>query len=95
MKQNPGTSESDAAEAVNEDGVHLGTTVVHALAEATDSDPVEMEVELNAVLDPDALDRLFDPRSDGTPRRGGSVTFELLGRTIRIDAGEETVVTVE
>jgi hypothetical protein len=96
MDSNPGTSENETVEMVHTGDVHLGTTVVHALAEATDTDPVDMEVELNAILDPDALDRLFDTRTDGTPRSGGSVTFELLDCAVTVDAdADEIVVIVE
>lgn len=95
MASNPGTSE--AVHVAHEDGVHLGTTVVHALAEATGTDPIDMEVELNEVVDPDALHRLFAARSDGTPRRGGSVTFDILDHTVRIGADDSggVVVSVE
>lgn len=44
------------------------------------------------VLDPDALDALFAPPSDGTPRDGGSVTFPLGDATVTVHATGEIVV---
>jgi hypothetical protein len=40
------------------------------------------------VLDPDALDGLFETRYDGTPRRGGRVSFVFDGCRITVDNGE-------
>ena len=40
------------------------------------------------VVDPTALDALFDPQGDGTPRRGGRLTFVYDGYRITVDNGE-------
>lgn len=93
METEPGTS--DTVEVSYENDSHLGTVVVEALSEATDTDISEMNIELNAVLDPDALDTLFAPRPDGTRREGGTIVFELMGRTVHVETGDETVVSVE
>jgi hypothetical protein len=55
------------------------TTVVHALADATGIDVTEAEFTLNDYVDPDALDRLFAPKADGTPRSVGHVSFPVMG----------------
>ncbi|PSP54647.1 hypothetical protein BRC82_08885 [Halobacteriales archaeon QS_1_67_19] len=72
--------------------------LVRAVAALTDSDPTELEV-LADVIDPDALDKLFQYHADRRPRNAEShVRFEYNDRrihistdgTITIDAGEVT-----
>ncbi|MFB6195146.1 MAG: HalOD1 output domain-containing protein [Haloplanus sp.] len=70
--------------------IELSVTVVHAVLEATGKDP--MEVDLNAVVQPDALNRIFAPKHDGTPRAGGTVTFRLAGCRVTVDGDGEVVV---
>lgn len=41
-------------------GVQASTTVVTAIAAAEDVDPTELDVTLYDVIDPDALDALFE-----------------------------------
>jgi hypothetical protein len=93
MDTEPGTHE--IVEVEHDGESHLGTTVVDALATASDTEISDMEPELNTVIDPDALDRLFAPRPDGTPRVGGTIVFELMDRTVRVETDDATVVTVE
>ncbi len=69
----------------------LTATVISAVAEATGDDPTEMD-PLNHCVDPDALNKLFEPRQDGTPRHGGSVTFDVNGRTVTVYSDGEVVV---
>lgn len=60
-------------------------TVVYAVAERTGSDPSALE-PLHSVVDPDALNRLFDRDQfmlDGLPTR---VTFTYCGCEVVIDA---------
>lgn len=62
-------SVTDAVDVVDEDGVYhvyprderlpTSSTVVTALAAVTETEPTEF-TELAAVVDPDALDRMFD-----------------------------------
>lgn len=52
--------------------------VVEAIGE-TNSDEPEL---LYDVIDPSALNALFQPRSDGTSRSNGSVSFEYAGYEI-------------
>lgn len=49
-------------------------TVIEAIADQADVDPLEFDVPLGEVVDPDALDALFDPQF-GEPRREGRVEF--------------------
>ncbi|GKZ16120.1 HalOD1 output domain-containing protein [Haladaptatus sp. T7] len=60
------------------DSKQLSTTVMTAIAEAMDADPTEIG-PLYDRFDPDALDGLFSPRSDGAPRTGGRVGFTFEG----------------
>ena len=53
--------------------------VVEALADATDTDPLELEPLYN-VVDPEALDRLF--RTDS--HISASVRFEYEGHTVEV-----------
>lgn len=60
------------------------TTVVHAIAEAEDCDPTELEV-LHAAIDTDALDALFD---DGSPGhlRDGQLSFVYSGYEVTVSS---------
>ena len=53
----------------------LSTTVIHALAECMGVDVTDGSLSLYDTVDPDALDALFRPRYDGTPRSGGTLIF--------------------
>lgn len=67
--------------------VELSVTVVHTVLEATDKAPTE--VNLNSVIQPDALNRIFSPKHDGTPRDGGIIEFELAGCHVTVDGDGE------
>jgi hypothetical protein len=67
--------------------VELSVTVVHTVLEATDKEPTE--VNLNSVIQPDALNRIFSPKHDGTPRDGGTIEFELAGCHVTVDGDGE------
>ncbi|MFB6102137.1 MAG: HalOD1 output domain-containing protein [Haloplanus sp.] len=68
----------------------LSVTVVHAVLEATGKEPTD--VNLNAVVQPDALNRIFAPTHDGTPRNGGTLTFDFAGCRVTVDGDGEIVV---
>jgi hypothetical protein len=74
-----------------EDHQHTATAVVKAVSEATDTPVSDIDVELNDVVDPDALDRLFAVRYDGTPRRGGTVSFEMYDCEVIVEKGGRVV----
>jgi|GEM_PF-6558228 len=61
------------------------TRVVEAVAVASDVPPLELSPRLSDVLDPDALDRLFGSRRDGTAR------FEMGGWFVEVDWADEHV----
>lgn len=63
----------------------ISQTVVLAVGEARDVDPVELDECLYDVMDPDALDRLF---SHGR----GKVEFTFAGCQVLVHGGERVVV---
>lgn len=74
------------------EAVPVTDRVVSAVAEATGTDPLELE-PLNEVVDPDALDALFSSsglRSARPPRR---VEFAYAGRTVVVTGGGTVEVT--
>ncbi|SEV89657.1 HalOD1 output domain-containing protein [Halobacterium jilantaiense] len=70
-----------------ERGESVSESVVLAVSEATDTDPLEM-ARLADVLDPDALDALF-PGDDGT----GTLSFRFNGCDVTVHSDGYTVVS--
>jgi hypothetical protein len=70
--------------------IELSVTVVHAVLEVTGKEPTD--VNLNAVVQPDALNRIFSPKRDGTPREGGVLEFDLAGCRVTIHGSGEVRV---
>lgn len=68
------------------------TAVILAVGEVTDADPLGEGPVLYDVVDPDALDRLFDGYHDGSARSVGRVTFELRGCRVEVRSDDEVVV---
>jgi hypothetical protein len=64
----------------------LSRAVVEAVAARDGIDPVDVETPLYEVVDPDALDALFDGRA-------GEVTFEYSGYRVTVtESGEVTLL---
>ncbi|WP_049925386.1 HalOD1 output domain-containing protein [Halopiger goleimassiliensis] len=61
----------------------LSFEVIAAVAEREGVDPTDIEPPtydaLYDVINPEALDALFSPREDGTPRADGQVEFPFCG----------------
>ncbi|WP_117363774.1 HalOD1 output domain-containing protein [Natrarchaeobaculum sulfurireducens] len=70
----------------------ITTTVVHALAAIADTDVSQGEFSLYDSVDPDALERLFSPKADGTERTGGHVAFTALDHEIYVYANGDVIV---
>ncbi|WP_433626387.1 DUF7504 family protein [Halomicrococcus sp. NG-SE-24] len=68
----------------------LSTTITVAVADAAGVEPSDIPEQLYDVIDPEALDKLFEPRGDGTPRRGGRLSFSLYGHHVTVN-GDGTV----
>jgi hypothetical protein len=62
----------------------LSTTLVHALSDAMGVDVRECESSLYEAVDPGALDRLFRPVGDGSPRDSGHVAFLVSGYRVTV-----------
>ncbi|WIV67282.1 HalOD1 output domain-containing protein [Natrialbaceae archaeon AArc-T1-2] len=74
----------------------LSFAVIDAIAEregvdATEIEPPEYEA-LYEVLNPEALDALFAPREDGTPRSNGQVKFTYCGYDVVVDSDGDVTV---
>ena len=70
----------------------LSTTVVAAVTEVVDADPLADEGLLYDALDPEALDRLFADREDGVSRSSGRVVFTLRNCEVEVHATGAIVV---
>ena len=64
-------------------------TVIEAVAAAEEVPPEELRPptyqSLHDVVDPEALDSIFAPRSNGTPRPGGRVSFPFCGYEVIVE----------
>jgi len=78
-----------------QDGERVSQSVVRAVSEATDTEPLEMP-QLGAVIDPDALDALFLEEStwaDGAGTGDGTVCFRFHSCDVTVHADGRTVVS--
>lgn len=75
----------------------VGTKVVAAVADANGVDPLDLDTPLYEVIDPDALDALFQPQATGLPRTGtAQVTFSMAGCEVVVNStGQVTVTPIE
>jgi hypothetical protein len=84
-------SETNTYRVPNGQQTDVGTAVVRAVAAARDTDPLDVS-PLNDVVDPDALDALFQSKIDGSSRDGGTVQFALDGCDVTIESTGDVVV---
>lgn len=70
----------------------VSAAIVRTVSAVKGREPCSLE-PLADIIDPDALDALFAPRPDDTPRAGGRLSFSYSGCRITVDDGE--FVTVE
>jgi hypothetical protein len=68
----------------------LSTSVVQAVATALGTDPLSLDERLYDVLDPDALDRLFDGGGEATGPR--TLSFDLAGCSVTVHGDGRIVV---
>ena len=65
----------------------VSTTIIEAVAAVTDTPPTEIDPRLYDILDPDALDRLFQPtKNRSRRRRSGQVTIPIDDCTVTVHA---------
>ena len=67
----------------------LLSTIVHALTAVVDVDVSQGEFSLYDSVDPDALERIFASKADGSPRVGGHVAFTALECEVYVYADGE------
>jgi len=81
---------NDCKDSDDDEAIHVGSygadesvsvRVASALAEILDTEPTSIDLYEN--IDPEALDRLFEPTRDGTPREGRAV-FEAEGYRVTV-----------
>lgn len=89
------TDGTDRVELTHDPAHHVGTTVARGIAEVTGTPIEELDAELNESVDPDALNRLFAARLDGSERTEGRVVFPMQGCLVEVSADYRVVVTRE
>ncbi len=62
----------------------LTTTLAHAISDVTGIDVTDTGFTLNDHVNPEALDLLFKPKADGTPRTNGHVSFTVWGYQVTV-----------
>ncbi|MCW8173364.1 HalOD1 output domain-containing protein [Natrialba swarupiae] len=67
--------------------------VVEQVADAEDVTPGSLEPPLNDVVDPTALDRLFEPTTAAGSTRRGRVTFSYCGYDVTVTSDGSVGVT--
>lgn len=68
------------------------TTVALAVSAATDT-PVDELPPLYSVIDPDALNAIFQPRGTGRPQDGTHISFTIAGCAVTIRDDTVTVTS--
>ncbi|WP_161972983.1 HalOD1 output domain-containing protein [Halostella pelagica] len=68
----------------------IAETVIWAVAEAKDVDPLELGELLYDAIDPDALEQLFSGETDGSFER--RVVFTLAGCDVTVSGDQRVVV---
>lgn len=72
-------------------GEPVSTAVVRAVSAVEGCDPCSLR-PLTTVIDPDALDVLFDAQANDTPRTGGRLSFIYSHCRVTVDNGEYLTV---
>jgi len=62
----------------------LTTTLAHALSDVSGMDVTGTGFTLYDHVDPDALDQLFRPKEDGSPRMSGQLTFTVWNYQVTV-----------
>ncbi|UPV76375.1 hypothetical protein M0R89_19640 (plasmid) [Halorussus limi] len=81
-----------AAYRIVSNGLDVSTAVIEAVTEVADCDRLADECILYDVVDPDALNRLFENRSGGTAGATGRIVFELNRCRVEVRADGNHVV---
>lgn len=65
----------------------VSMAVVRAVSALEDREPDQLQ-PFSEVIDPDALDKIFERHQDGNPRIGGHVSFVYSSYQVTIEHGE-------
>lgn len=71
----------------------LSTTVMHALADVMGENVTEVGFVLYDSVNPESLDRIFEPTADGQTRPPGHVAFTVQGYRVTTYSTGEIVIT--
>lgn len=69
------------------------STVITTIADAKGVEPTALSEQLNDVIDPDALERIFQDSATGPARTAGRVCFEMAGCDVEVHATGRVSVT--
>lgn len=72
-------------------GESVSMAVIRAVSALEGREPDAIE-PLGNVVDPEALNLLFSPQSNGTPRNGGSISFVYSNCRVTVENGEHLTV---
>ena len=70
----------------------LTTTITHALADVSGHDVRDAEFTLYDHVNPEALNRLFDPSGDGTASLTGHLNFTVKGHQVTVYSDGQVAV---
>jgi hypothetical protein len=70
----------------------LTTTLIHTISDVTGIDVSDTELTLADFIDPEALDRLFQPKTDGVGYINGHVNLALWGCQVTVYSDGRIVV---
>jgi Halobacterial output domain 1 len=73
----------------------LSTTLVQTMVEAAGIDPKDIPEPFYDSIDPEALEDLFRPQIDGTPRVNGRAIFVFAGHYITVQADGQITIESE
>jgi len=62
----------------------LTTTLAHAISDVSGIDVTGTGFTLYDHVDPEALDQLFKPKADGSPRMSGQLTFTIWSHQVTV-----------
>lgn len=89
---NPHLEASDGMYATHvADGQRPSTTIIEAVAEVEGVAPTDVDGRLYDVVDPDALDRLFE-RTHSAVRTAGCVTFPAFGYLVMVFGNGDVII---
>ncbi|GAA0253065.1 DUF7504 family protein [Haladaptatus pallidirubidus] len=73
----------------------LSTTLIQTMVDATGVNSKDIPESIYDSIDPDALEDLFRPQMDGTPRINGKASFAFAGHYITVQGDGQIIVESE